>query len=74
MNIFQKLSFISKVQKAIKEVKAILAKPETEQTANNISGGVNKIKEGINDIKKEVPSTTNIANQILEALSEDKQG
>lgn len=68
MNIFQKLSFIGKVQKAIKEVKTILNRPHTVEVENRITGGINKVADGLNDIKKEVPAAKDVINQILDAL------
>ena len=68
MNIFQKISFISRIQKAIKDVKEVLANAETDKIANKITGGVNKIAEGLNDIKAEVPAAKDVINQILEVI------
>lgn len=67
-NIFQKLSFIGKVQKAIKAVKTVLYHPHTIEVENRITGGINKIAEGLNDIKKEVPEAKEVIEIILKAI------
>lgn len=66
--IFQKLSFIGKVQKTIKAVKTVLKEPLTNEVENNITGGINKIAEGLNDIKKEVPDAKEVIETILKAI------
>ena len=68
MNIFQKLSFIGKVQKAIKAVKTVLNHPHTIEVENRITGGINKIADGLNDIKKEVPEAKEIIDLLLKEL------
>lgn len=68
MNIFQKLSFVSKILKAINAVKTVLNHPHTIEVENRITGGINKIAEGLNDIKKEVPEANEVADTIREAL------
>lgn len=76
-DFLKKLSFISRIQKAIKEVKEVLNKPHTIEVENKIIGGVNKISEGMNDIKEEVPAVSGIVNDLQKALrdtrDEDKQ-
>ena len=68
MNVFQKLSFMSKIQKAVKAVKTVLKDAETSAIANKITGGINKIAEGLNDIKAEVPAAKEVINEILKVL------
>lgn len=68
MNIFQKLSFVSKILKAIKAIKTVLKEPLTNEVENRITGGINKIAEGFNDIKKEVPEANGIADLILKEI------
>ena len=67
-DFLKKLSFISRVQKAIKQVKEVLNNPHTIEVENKITGGINKIAEGLNDIKAEVPSAQGIIDEILKAL------
>lgn len=71
MNIFQKLSFFGKVQRAITTVKNRLKHPHTEEVENRISGGINKVVEGLRDIKREVPETTGIVNLILKEIMDE---
>ena len=65
MNILQKLSFISNIQKAVKAVKTTLKEPHTQEVENRITGGINKIVDGLTDIKREVPEAKNIIDKIL---------
>lgn len=68
MNIFQKLSFIGKIQKAIKAIKTVLKEPHIQEVENRITGGINKIADGLNDIKKEVPEAKEVIETILKAI------
>ena len=68
MNIFQKLSFIGKIQKAVKAIKTVLKEPLTNEVENNITGGINKIAEWLNDIKREVPEAKEIIDLLLKEL------
>lgn len=68
MNIFQKLSFIGKILKAVKAVKIVLNHPHTIEVENRITGGINKIADGWNDIKREVPEANGIADLISKEI------
>ena len=68
MNIFQKISFIGKIQKAAKAIKTVLKNEQTDTTLNRLSGGINKIVDGLNDIKKEVPEAKEIIDLLLKEL------
>lgn len=68
MNIFQKLLFIGKIQKAVKSVKTVLYHPHTIEVENRITGGINKIAEGLNDIKREVPEAKEVIDLIIKEL------
>lgn len=68
MNIFQKLSFVGKILKAYNSVKTVLTHPHTIEVENRITGGINKIAEGLNDIKREVPEAQGIIETIQKAL------
>ena len=72
-DFFKKLSFISRVQKAIKQVKEVLSNPHTIEVENKISGGINKIAEGLNDIKAQVPDATGVIEELQKALKNELQ-
>lgn len=65
MNVFQKLSFINNILKAVKAVKTTLKEPHTQEVENRITSGINKIVDGLTDIKREVPEAKNIIDKIL---------
>ena len=71
MSILNNIVFIYKVQNCIKKVKAAIKNAETEAIHNNITGGINKIAEGLNDIKKEVPEIGGVIDKILKALRDE---
>ena len=68
MNIFQKLSFVSKIQKGYEAIKTTLSQPHTIEVENKITGGINKIAEGLSDIKAEVPAVSSVIDEILKVL------
>lgn len=68
MNFFQRLSFINKVIKGYKVVKNVLDEPKTDEVKNKITGAINKIKDGLQDLRKYVPETKPIVELILKEM------
>ena len=68
MNIFKKIALINKISKAIKAVKKALNGILKDEEFNKLTGGINKVLDGLSDIKSEIPEAKDAITIILDAV------
>lgn len=68
MNIFQKLTLISKLQKGYKAVNTVLKDKKTIAEFNELKAYIDKIKDGLTGIKNLVPEAKDGIEVILNEL------
>lgn len=70
MNIFQKISLINRISKAIKKSKKII--DERKEVAEKVRGYIENIMENFQNIVRLLPDLRNIYFEIVEIIEETK--
>lgn len=70
MNIFQKISLINRISKAIKKSKKII--DEKKEVAEKVRGYIENIMENFQNIVRLLPDLRNVYFEIVEIIEETK--
>lgn len=70
MNIFQKISLINRISKAIKKSKKII--DERKEVAEKVRGYIENIMDNFQNIVRLLPDLRNIYFEIVEIIEETK--